>query len=237
MRIAICDDEKKFTSEFTETVNNLYKSLDIVVDEFSCGKQLINSFQTKPYDIVFLDIEMPDIDGISLAGQLRKLSDDVHIVFLTGHVEYAIKGYGLNVLRYLTKPATKKEIHEILEYVIEKQNSDKFIWLTNRDGKQMVKLSDIIFIEAQNQNLAFHCVVSDKIKVIEVRDNINRYEKELKCDGFFRVHRSYMVSLSKIVRISGKEIIVKGDFKVPIARAREREFNEAFFSFINREAF
>ncbi|MBD5144098.1 MAG: LytTR family DNA-binding domain-containing protein [Oscillospiraceae bacterium] len=233
MRIAICDDEKEFTKNFAVIINHLHKSLDMIVDEFSNGNQLVNSFLTKPYDIVFLDIEMPEIDGISLARQLRKLSDDVSIVFLTGHKEYAIDGYGLNALRYLVKPVMEKEIHEILEHVLEKQNSKKFIWLTNRDGTHRIKISDIIFIEAKNQNLIFYTVSGS----IEIRGNINKYEKELESDGFFRVHRSYIVSLSKIKSIFGNKITVECDFKVPIARAREHEFNHAFFLFINKEAF
>lgn len=233
MRIAICDDEKIIINEFQAIINKLYNSLDIIVDAFSNGEQLINSFQIKPYDIIFLDIELPELDGISVVKQLRKLSNNVAIVFLTGHVEYAIKGYGLNVLRYLVKPAKEKEIYEVLRYVLEKQKNEKFIWLTNRDGRHRIKISDIIFLEANNQNLMFYTLSGN----IQIRDNINKYEKELESDGFFRVHRSYIVSLSKIKSILGNKIIVERDFKVPIARAREREFNSAFFSFINRKAF
>ena len=131
MRIAICDDEKTFISDFTAMISNLYKSLDMIVDQFLSGKALLDSFLTQPYDLVFLDIEMPGIDGISLARQLRQQNEDVSIVFVTGHEEYAIKRYGLNALRYLLKPVSEEEVHVILEYVLKKQNNKKFIWLPN----------------------------------------------------------------------------------------------------------
>nr|WP_294488398.1 response regulator [uncultured Ruminococcus sp.] len=110
MRIAVCDDEQCFLNYFRGIVKRLYNRLDIITDEFSSGEELLKSFRYKAYDLVFLDIEMPAMDGITLARKLRELSSDVSIVFLTGHIEYAIKGYEVNALRYLTKPAEEKKV-------------------------------------------------------------------------------------------------------------------------------
>ena len=194
----------------------------------------MNSFEVTFFnDIVFLDIEMPGMDGISLAKKLRELSEDVYIVFLTGHVEYAIKGYEVNALRYLTKPASEENVREVLEHVIKKQSSEKFIWIKNRDGERRIRLSDIVFLEAQDQNVVIY-TASDSF---EFRGKFNDYEQTLTADGFFRIHRSYMVSLSKITNVSGKELTVIGGYKLPIARAKEKEFKDAFMSFISKEAF
>lgn len=233
MRIAICDDEKTFTSDFTAIIRHLYRSLDMTVDAFYHGKELLNRFQVMPYDLVFLDIEMPEMDGISLAAQLRQQNEDVVIVFVTGHKEYALDGYGYNVFCYLLKPVQEKKIHKILEHVLEQQNSRKFLWLTNHEGKQRIKISDLVSIEAHNQNLIFNTTSGS----IEIRGNISKYEKELKADGFFRLHRSYIVSLSKITKILEKEVIVADTFRAPIARTRERKFYDAFFSFTDQKAF
>lgn len=233
MRIAVCDDEKRFVSDFSAIVERLYRSLDIAVDEFSDGVQLLQSFRSVKYDIVFLDIEMPGLDGISLARKLRELSEDVYIVFLTGHIEYALKGYEVNALRYLTKPATEESVHEVLDHVLKKQSNEKSLWLKNRDGERRVRLSEIVFIEAQDQNLIVYTPSGSH----EIRGKLNDYEVQLRQEGFFRIHRSYMVSLSKIAGISGKEITVAGGFKLPVARAKEHEFKDAFMSYISKEAF
>ena len=233
MRIAVCDDEKRFVSDFSAIVERLYRSLDIAVDEFSDGVQLLQSFRSVKYDIVFLDIEMPGLDGISLARKLRELSEDVYIVFLTGHIEYALKGYEVNALRYLTKPATEESVHEVLDNVLKKQSNEKSLWLKNRDGERRVRLSEIVFIEAQDQNLIVYTLSGSH----EIRGKLNDYEVQLRQEGFFRIHRSYMVSLSKIAGISDKEITVAGGFKLPVARAKEHEFKDAFMSYISKEAF
>ncbi len=233
MRIAICDDEKRFINDFSAIVDKLYKSLDMIVDEFSDGASLLRSFAARRYDIVFLDIEMPGMDGIALAKKLREQSEDVYIVFLTGHIEYAIKGYEVNALRYLTKPASEESVREVLDHVIKKQNSEKYIWVRSRSADQKVRLSDIIFIEAQDQNL----IICTQNGSYEFRANIGEYEQMLTPEGFFRIHRSYIVSLSKIVSVSGKELTAAGGYKLPIARAKEKEFKDAFMSFISKEAF
>ena len=76
MRIAVCDDEKRFINDLTTIIDKLYNSLDIITEEFSQGDELLRSFRSAPFDIVFLDIEMPKMDGITLARKLRELSED-----------------------------------------------------------------------------------------------------------------------------------------------------------------
>ena len=119
MRIAVCDDEERFRQDIRKHIDALYGSLDVVVDSFSGGKQLIDAFQIRPYDMVFLDIEMPEMDGITLAKKLRSISENIYIVFLTGHVEYALEGYEVNALRYLTKPVQESKLREVLRFVMD----------------------------------------------------------------------------------------------------------------------
>lgn len=232
MKIAVCDDETTFNNEMLAVINRMYQSLDMTVDTFTGGNALLEHFQAEPYDLVFLDIEMPDINGIALAGKLREQDQDVTIVFLTGHQEYAIDGYGFNALCYMLKPVDQEKIHAVLERALEIQSKKKFIWVTNRDGTHRIRISDLISIEAHNQNLIFNTTSGS----IEARGNIRNYEKELKYDGFFRLHRSYIVSLSQITKISEKEVLA-GRFRAPIARSKAQEFQKALFSFANQEFF
>lgn len=233
MRIAVCDDEKHFITDFTQIMDKLYNSLDIVTEEFSQGEELLRSFRSCPYDIVFLDIEMPKMDGITLARKLRELSDEVCIVFLTGHVEYAIQGYEVNALRYLTKPANEEKVREVIDYVLDKQASAKQLWLKTSEGDVRLKLADVLFIEAQNQNVA----VNTSADTYVVRGNISDYEERLSPEGFFRIHRGYLISLSKVMKLSGKEVIMEDGTSLPVSRTKESKLKEALFSFVSREAF
>ena len=233
MRIAVCDDEQRFLTDFKRIMSKLYKSLDILTDDFSDAEQLLKSFRRRPYDVVFLDIEMPGMDGLTLAAKLRELSAEVYIVFLTGHVEYAIKGYEVNALRYLTKPADEQKVREVIDYVLKKQDSEKLLWVKTPEGEIKIKLSDVLFIEAQNQNVLINTAEDS----YSVRGNISDYEKNLQSEGFFRIHRSYLAILRRVVRINGIEVIMDDGTSLPVSRSRETRLKELLFSYVSKEAF
>ena len=233
MRIAICDDEPQFLSDFRRITDRLYKSLDMLVDSFSGGAALLKQFRLRAYDLVFLDIEMPGMDGITLAEELRALSDKVSIVFLTGHIEYAIKGYEVNALRYLTKPADEEQIRAVIDRVLQKLENEKQIWIRTDEGDMRLRLPEILFIESQNQNV----VINTASDSYSVRGNMSDYEERLTPEGFFRIHRGYLVSLSKVQRISGKEAVMEDGTVLPVSRSKEAKLREALFSFVRRDAF
>ncbi len=114
MRIAICDDEFQCRQQTVQAIDECMRNIDILADVFENGRDFLQAFQKNPYDLVFLDIEMPETDGISLARKLRSLSCDVPIVFLTSHIEYALEGYEVNALRYLTKPIQCEKLNNLL---------------------------------------------------------------------------------------------------------------------------
>ena len=233
MRIAVCDDEKKFLQQFRAITDKAYRSLDILTEEFTDGGELLRYFENRKYDIVFLDIEMPAIDGLSLARKLRELSEDVYIVFLTGHIEYAIKGYEVNALRYLTKPAEESAVREVIDHVMKKQSNKKALWVKDHEGEHKIHLNDIIFIEAQNQKIVIYTVGGE----VETRGKISDYEEKLESQGFFRIHRGYLVSLSKVSGISGRDIRMVDGSLLPIGRTKEQSFRSALMSYANNEAF
>ena len=233
MRIAICDDEQQFLRDFRCITDRLYRSLDMLTDCFSSGSALLKQFRLRAYDLVFLDIEMPEMDGITLAEELRELSEEVSIVFLTGHVEYAIKGYEVNALRYLTKPADEQKIRAVIDHVLQKMENEKQLWIKTDEGDMRLRLKEILFIESQNQNV----VINTASDSYSVRGNMSDYEERLTPEGFFRIHRGYLVALSKVQRISGKELVMEDGTVLPVSRSKEAKLREALFSFVSKEAF
>lgn len=236
MRIAVCDDEEKFGSQAKQMIEKLTRSLDIFVDMYDDGRKLLSAFEKKPYDLLFLDIEMPKMDGITLAKELRKKSEDVPIVFLTGHVEYALEGYEVNALRYLTKPIKEEKLREVLRFVMDKSVSSKQILIKEDGDERFINLSDIIYFEAQNQYVMIYTVTGEFL----VRHNIGDYEIELKNDGFYRVHRGYIVSLAKVKRLVKSDVILEGidgEVIVPVSRNNIKELKAALYAYVEKEAF
>ena len=233
MRIAVCDDEKRFTGEFRRITESIYNRLDYDVYEFQAATDLIESFKLKAFDIVFLDIEMPGTDGLELSKQLRAISSEVIIVFLTSHVEYAIKGYEVNALRYLLKPITAEALKEIIDHVSSKIYDGKSLWVRSEDKEVKVKLDDILYIEALNQ----YVLIRTSGEEIRVRGMISDYEEKLVKEDFFRIHRSYIVPLWKIVKTGNTEVILEGNVIIPLSRSKKKELNVKMLDYMRRKAF
>ena len=233
MRIAICDDLAQCRMQTETAIRECMKGKDYGLTTFKDGNAFLRDFKAKPYDLVFLDIEMPEIDGITLAHQLRSVSPDVPIIFLTSHLEYALEGYEVRALRYLTKPIDPKKLQEVLNYVLRQQQEQRTLWIKTDLTEKKLLIRDISYMEAQNQNILI-CANGESFCV---RHNISDYETQLKCDGFFRIHRSYLVSLQHIKTIGKNEVVLDNGTSLPVSRSNEKALKEALFEYIRKEAF
>lgn len=233
MRIAICDDEERYRVELKTILDKLLVNAEYDIDTFDNGNRLTESFAAQAYDLVFLDIEMPAVDGITLAKRLRAVSEKVFIVFLTSHVEYAIEGYEVNALRYLTKPVDVEKLKEVIRYVQERQGSSRQI-IIKEDGEELlIDINDVIYMESENQNVR---IITSKGEH-SIRYNIGDFEDQLRNDGFFRIHRGYLISLSKVKKLSKNDVIMDGDIILPVSRSNVKPLKEALYAYVEGTAF
>lgn len=232
MRVAICDDENMQLSMTKTSLETAYKNLDLVVDTYTSGAKLLNAVEVAYYDLIILDIEMPGLNGIDTAKKLRKIEDKTAIVFLTSHLEYALEGYEVNALRYLTKPANTEKLSEIITYLLEQKKKDKRILLRNNEDVEMVCVADIYYMESQDQMIR---VVTDKGEYRN-RYNLGDYETELSGYGFFRIHRGYLINLGHVLRLTGREIVMEDSASLPISRTKETALKNALLHYVKNEA-
>jgi len=233
VRIAICDDEELYRVELKTILDKLLINVDYNIDTFDDGNRLVESFKALPYDILFLDIEMPAVDGITLAKSLRAMSEKVFIVFLTSHVEYAIEGYEVNALRYLTKPVDIDKLKEVIRYVQEKQGASRQL-IIKEDGEELlININDVIYLESMNQNVRIVTTQGEHV----IRYNIGDFEEQLKNDGFFRSHRGYLISLAKVKKLSKNDVIMEGDVILPVSRSNVKALKDALYTYVEGLAF
>ena len=176
------------------------------------------------------------MDGITLAKEIRKRTEQVQIVFLTGHVEYAIEGYEVNALRYLTKPVNEEKLKEVLRHVMDQNIQGKQLIL-REDGEDLVlNVSDIYYMEAQNQYVMIYASDGEHL----IRANIGDFEEQLKNDGFYRIHRGYLVSLAKVKKLLKGEVSLeyhKNAVTLPVSRSNVKPLKEALYAFVEKAAF
>lgn len=233
MRIAVCDDEELFRIEFKNVLDKALVNAEYDIDTFSGGSSLYEAFLKEPFDLVFLDIEMPGIDGITLAKRLRAISENVHIVFLTSHIEYALEGYEVNALRYLVKPVDMNKLSEVLKYIQDKKNNSRQIMIREEGEDIVIDISDIIYMESMDKNVR---IVTSKREYV-TRYNISDYEEELKNSGFLRIHRGYLISLSKVKKIVKNDVVMDGDISLPVSRSNLKVLKDALYAYVEGTAF
>ena len=231
MRVAICDDEDMQLSLTKKNLENAYKSLDLIVDTYTSGVDLLNAVNIVHYDLIILDIEMRGLNGIETAKELRKKGKKTAVVFLSSHTEYALEGYEVNALRYLTKPTSAEKLSEIITYLLEQRKKEKRILLRNGEEEELVCAADICYMEAQDQMVR---IVTDRGEYRN-RYNLGEYEKELSNCGFFRIHRGYLVNLGHIRRRTGKEIVMEDGAVLPVSRMKEAALKKALLYFVRNE--
>lgn len=153
MRTAICDDEIKYINDIERHLNQYFSEhgLSFNLLKYDNGIDLLNSDNN--FDIVFLDIEMPDINGIELGKKLQNANPDLVLIYITAYNHYLDDALDLGVTRFFDKPINSKRFYKGLDKAIEKlDNTEVQIHLKNSDnGITSVKANDIIMIEIENR--------------------------------------------------------------------------------------
>lgn len=230
MKIAICDDEKLFSAKLKEYLEKYYKSIDLIIETFKSGEEFIKRFMNmnNGYDMVFLDIEMGQINGIETAKKLREYNKEIIIIFLTSHVEFATDGYEVDAFRFLIKPVQEAKLRHALQDVQKELDANKKILIKDKEREILLKYTDIVYIEAQNVNINI-CTMNDKFLI---RKTLSEFEEEVKGLVFFKCHRSYIVNLGYVVNYDNKIITMESGDKINLSRNRLSDFKAAMIAYI-----
>lgn len=236
-RIAVCDDEELFVDTVEKYISDymLKKDIPFEMDTFRSGKDLIALGQDiTNYTVVFLDVNMEEMDGITTAKKIRKYSSKLHIVFVTAYLDYSLEGYKVNAERYLLKNNINLEesIYESLDSVFDKlSHADvkrKFVF---SQCEMYVSLEKIIYIESRLHRLDFHFADVEN-NVYTMYEKLNVLEKELFEYGFIRIHQSYLVNLRHIKKVAGYHVILSNGQSLSVPKTKYREIKNAFIAFI-----
>ncbi|RNC83421.1 MAG: DNA-binding response regulator [Balneola sp.] len=199
--------------------------LDLIA-EFDNGVSAVSFLRKQEVDVLFLDINMPKLSGIDL---IRSLSHPPKIVLTTAYSEYALEGYELDVIDYLLKPFSferfLKAVNKVSKLLESEQASDESQPLIIKaDGKTYrIDEEDILFVESLGDYVTLH-TSSEKLTF---NQSLKSFLEKLSPDSFIRVHKSFVVSLSKINYVEGNMISV-GEKEIPIGNAFKDDFKNKF---------
>ncbi|MGB0891430.1 MAG: LytR/AlgR family response regulator transcription factor [Flavobacteriaceae bacterium] len=219
LRCVIVDDEP-VAREIIESFVAKTPNLELLM---SCknASEAIVFMQNEEVDVFFLDINMPEITGLSLA---KIINRKAKIIFTTAYRDYAVDGFNLNVVDYLLKPIPFDRFLEAVQKVFDNNLSPKIHKETQTDKKFMFVRADRKMIKINFQDILYVESLGDYVKImtkdtsIVTRETISGLEEKLHSNLFMRVHRSYVVSVSKIDSYTNEFVEVKNKV-IPISRS------------------
>lgn len=218
MRVAICDDERSICEALAQAL----AAYEIEADIYTESKHLLQYYIDKEpgYDALFLDMEMPEMDGIGLANAIRTYDEWVPIVFVTSHSKYMQESFKCSPFRFLLKPVQAEDLAEAVQGLIKKAAVVRQA-ITVVDQKSAVRLytDEIIYVESMKHQLSL--VTTNETYI--VRKSLTEMEGLLPSDQFARVHKSFVVNLRYIKCIKDNQIALRGcEALLPVGRAYKK---------------
>ena len=240
MKIAICDDEKRIRDMLSDAVREV--SPDVEIESFAdAGPVLAKSYDA---DILFLDIQMPGIDGMKAARIIRGIGKKTVIVFVTALEEQVFNAFDVGAFQYIVKPFDHKRIKEVIRKAIsqaeeqkliektiaEKENdTTRFITVKSGGVNTRVIIAEIVYAEIFDRRIVLHMENRD---TIEFYGRISELENLLGND-FFRVHRAYLINLAFVRSYDSKTVNVHGE-EISVARGKYQDLIKAYLSYSTR---
>lgn len=227
MKIAVCDDEFEFCQKIKNTLEKTISNYD-TIECFSRGNELLTEANKRIFDIVYLDIEMPGIDGIETAEKLQQLNSGTLVIFVSSYSCYISTAFKINAFQFLIKEYANEDAI-ISEYNRAKERYclDHYLYsVKKKDTVEKIEINKIIFIESYRRHLYIVTVDGRKL---EFRGKMNEEEKKLKIFNFVRTHESVLVNMAYIRRIDSSSLLLKyqENVHIPISRKyKESLLNE-----------
>lgn len=226
LRIAVCDDEPLDLSNTIEMIKEYDKVKMFDIVPFTRASSLLNAADV--FDIILLDIEMEAPNGYDAARQIAAAPAPPVIIFVTKSSTYTLKGYGI-ALRYLQKPLERTVLEEALDASVQEASAHRLSF-TSDDQTVALPLRSILYIEMGGHYATIHTYYSE----YRVRSTLKELQNKLPQGYFALPHKSILVNFEHVLSASKNEIQMDNGAAIPISRHRYKEFNDAFFHFLER---
>lgn len=231
MRIAICDDDILAVEQLKYYTKAYFDKRGIKCPEISCfsnGESLLSDKGEK--DILFLDIEMPGINGIYVGNKLKRANDKIIIFIITSYSEYLDDAMRFHVFRYLSKPLDKQRFFRNMNDAIDLYNTMTVkVPIETKSGVHTLPASSIIMIEAQGRKVIVHTIQND----FESVHNMQYWLDLLPKNCFFQTHRSFIVNLEHISDFDHSLVyMADNQFQAYLTKRKYSTFKDAYLLYL-----
>ncbi|EME3969785.1 response regulator transcription factor [Vibrio fluvialis] len=247
----IADDEPLLRRHLNQSLADLWPQLNVVATADN-GETALEAIHQHQPDIVFLDIRMPNLDGMALANKLKGLIKPPLVVFVTAFDEYALRAFDTNAADYLLKPVTESRLQQCCERLQQRLQSAQqtapdmtqlisqlsqlnvkpsyLTWLKASKGEEihLIAAADVLYLKAEDKYLSVYKQGERGIEEYLLRSSLKELLAQLNPDQFWQIHRSVAVNVAKVDKVkkdfTGKMHVYIGERKLAVSRALQSQF-------------
>lgn len=237
--VAVCDDEQ---TQIDILKNNLIKysidtDIEFYIDEYISGELLIKKYKSvkSPYDIIFLDMEMPDIKGLDVAAVIRELPDrNVSIAFVTSYPEYMQDSFDVQASQYIIKPVVYEQLAKKLDIILKCINASytNIKVISEKNGERVLYLDDVICIETEKSSKLLVTTISETFLITA---KLSDLAKELSDKDFISVHRTCLANMKYFRKFNSDSLEFTSGKIVNLSRRRQPEVKELFSKYVSKK--
>lgn len=233
IEIAVCDDEQYYVLKIKKMLEVILQQKKITtyrIDTYLSGVELCSdATNIKSYTIIFLDINMHQMNGIRIAEIIRETNKEVYLVFITAFVDYAVEGYKVEPIRYILKDMLNKMLPECMETILHrlklKGHKVKYSFI---EGEKELLTGKLYYVESREHKLVFHMSTGQ----LHLYGKLDDIEDDLVDYGFIRIHKSYLLNIKHIQELGNYKAKLKTGDWLPIPREKYRHVKERYFEMI-----
>ena len=232
MKIALVEDNELHQAQISQEIQAYFSELGEVCElrVFGNGSDLLDRYEAAGgFDLLLLDIQLPGMDGVTVAKEIRQHDEKVLIVFITSMTAYAVQGYSVHALDYILKPINRISFRNTLDHAREtfRQRQEHFISVTTSDGLIKLDISQIYYIETERHAVRLHYTKGS----FHINDTLKSIEEKLKNAPFCRCNNCYLVNLAHVEQVKKNDVIVAGH-ELSFSRLRYKPFMEALTNYM-----
>lgn len=238
LRIALCDDNSKFLEHMHKLVANefsLQSNGDFLINDYSSSKLLFLHHSSEPYDVIFLDIDMPEMTGFDLANKLQNINKKTCVIFVSSHSELVFNSFYFQPLNFIIKDtdeAMKESLHNVVAQLFRQIKQDKKLILESVElGRISFYLSDVLYIESNKHYIIYHLLNS---QTVQIRENISDAENKYAEFDFIRIHKKYIANIKYVFNVDKNNnlVVFKQGFDLPMSRNYKATVDEKLTEYL-----
>ncbi len=230
LKIVFCDDDEEFLKYFIDKVMEIFQQMNVYVtiETFSSGEVMLNRIMNDTADVVFLDIDMPDMSGFETALKLENLPGNPKVIFVTCMDHLVYDSFTYHPFWFLRK-ADLNRLSEVVKKLIHHFETEKYLFYFEIGGQKIhIPVDKIIYFESRNHDVA----VSTESGTWKYREKIGNIEKKLEGYQFIRCHHGFLVNCRHVALIGRGMLHLQNSHVIPISRSRQKETEKKYMEYM-----